>query len=229
MLLSAKEKHHPVYVWRIIGDKKIMAQVQIDLVLSARGELRISPKPEAALAFSHVVGGCSSVNLFFPNSSTLFQAIVKGGHGETGLIVSFPDFIAQMERRNWLRMSGENHAKLRLQFNRKMSYPNPMKQFFSKALSDVSAGGVSFLVTRAELRFLPEGEALKDIELIVEGKKIKLHASVLRIQELSKQTYPAFAGKTYKVSLRFDHIEKKDQEILAKFIFQNLPETHQAV
>ena len=169
LLLSAKEKHHPVYAWRIIGDKKIMAEVQIDLVISARQEIRISPKSNSLLAFNHVVGGCETVNLFFPHSAILFQSSVKGSHGQHGIIVSIPSFLAYMERRVWLRMSGESHNKMRIQFSKKMTYPRPMNQFFSKAMSDLGAGGVSFVATKAELRFLSEGEAIKAVELIVDG------------------------------------------------------------
>lgn len=225
MLLSAKEKCYQAFVWRIIGDKKIMAEVQIDLVLSARQELRISPKPQSIEAFNHVIGGCESVNLFFAHSAILFQSSVKGPHGQHGVILTLPSFIAYMERRNWLRMSGEHQARLRLQFTKKSSLPRSMNQFFSKALFDLGAGGLSFLATRVELRFLTEGEGLKGLELLVDGEKLKLDAQVIRIQEMASSFY----GKSYKVSLRFERIEKKDQEKLIKFVFQNLPPSHQAV
>lgn len=229
MLLNAKEKQHPVYVWRIIGDKKILSQIKLDLILSARGELRISPTEESLIAFNHVVGGCRNINLFFPNSSTLFQSEVKEGHGDYGLVISMPNFIAQMERRKWLRMTGEMNSKLRIQFSKKTSLPHPMNQFFSKSLTDISAGGSSFFVSRAELRFLAEGEELKNLELLVDGIKMKVNAKVLRVQELSRHSYPSALGKTYKVSLSFSHIDKKDQDQLAKFIFQNLSTSSQAV
>lgn len=229
MLLNAKEKQHPVFVWRIIGDKKILAQVKLDLILSARGEIRISPNEESLIAFNHVVGGCRHINLFFPNSSTLFQAEVKSGYGEYGLIIGLPPFIAQMERRKWLRMFGELHPKLRIQFSKKVTFPHPMNQFFSKALIDLSAGGSSFLATRAELRFLIEGEELKNLELLIDGRKMKVDAKVLRVQELSRHSYPPSMAKTYKVSFSFSRIDKKDQEQLAKYIFQNLKSSSEAV
>ena len=229
MLISAKEKHHPVYVWRIVGDKKIMAEVQLDLVIPTRGEIRLSPKGDSQLAFTHVVGGCDTVNLFFSHTAILFQSSIKGSHGEHGLIVSMPSFVAHMERRHWLRMPGENHPKLRIQFNKRVTYPRTMNQFFSKSICDLGAGGASFYATKAELRFLSEGELLKGLELVIDGKKIKVNVNILRIQEQAKQAFPASLGKLYKVSLRFDHIDKKDQETLAKYVFQNLPTTHQAV
>lgn len=230
MLLSEKEKHHPIFAWRIIGDKKVMAQVQVDLVLSARGEFRITPLPEAREAFGHVLGGCSTVNLFFSNSSSLLQTSLKGANGDYGAVLAIPEFIVQMERRKWPRISGENHARVRIQFARKMTVPHPMSHFFSKALSDLSGGGVAFVVTRQELRFLTPGEEVKGLELLIEGNKIKVCAKVIRVQELKRLgNFMPSQLKSYRVSIQFTEIDRKDQEDLAKFIFQNMPPSHQAV
>ena len=228
LLLTTKEKQHTVYVWRIIGDKKILAEVQFDLVLSARCELRLVPRPEAREDFNHVLGSTTTINFFIPHSSTLFQATVKGHHGDYGIVVSFPDFVAQMERRRWLRMEGENQTRLRVQFTKKAGQPRVMNQFFSKAVSDLSAGGLSFIATKQELRFLTEGEHLKAVEVLVEGKKIKVDAKVTRLQETAVRPY-ALGAKIYKVGLSFESIDGKEQDVLAKFIFQNMAIKPEAV
>lgn len=229
ILLSAKERQVPIYAWRIIGDKKIMAQVHLDAVLTARGEVRVSPLPKNVEAFAHVVGGCDQVNFFLPQSSLLFQAQIKGQHGLNGLNMAFPQFVAHMERRVFLRLNSEGSSKLRVQFIKTTTVPRTMNQFFGKAIQDIGAGGLSFLVSKQELRFLISGEEIKSIELIIDGDKIKTNAKILRTQELGRHSYPSHSSKVYRVSLEFKGLDKKDQERLATYVFRNLKLTQEAV
>ena len=229
ILLSAKEHQWPVFVWRIIGDKKILAQINLDAILSSRGELRISPKAENAEAFSHVVGGCDHINFFFPHSSLLFQSTIKGHHGVNGLNLTIPDFVAHMERRLALRLHTDGSPRIRVQFIKTTSFPRALNQFFGKNVSDISSGGLSFLVSKHELRFLVTGEDIKNIEIVLEGEKIKASAKVIRTQELNRNSYPTSSAKTYRVSLEFKSIEKKNQERLSTYVFQNLKLTDKAV
>ncbi len=224
MLLSAKERQEQVFIWRFVGDKKLMAPIRLDLILPLRRELIISPLSGSEEVFQHVLGSNESLNFYLPFSGHLFQSKTKGS-GDAKTQVGFPEFLAQIERRKWLRMSGSK--ALRVQFNKPVVGKKLTHHFFSRELFDLGAGGLSFLVNRAEAKFFTPGEVFKNLELMVNGEKTILTVSVTRVQEIAAQD--AHGYKAWKVGLRFENADKKTQEELAKFVFANLGSTPVAV
>jgi c-di-GMP-binding flagellar brake protein YcgR len=228
-LLCAKEHNEEVYIWRIVGEKKVLAPVKFELIRKAKGELVVVSSENSKDIFQHVLGGSDHINFFLPKSSLLFQCSVKQMDNDGKLHLQFPKFIAQVERRNNLRMEAIDHPKLRVQFCKTVIAPKSVKQFYGKGLFDLSAGGVTFLITKAESRHFLEGEKLKNVELIIIDQKIVLSASILRVQELNEIETLKHPYKTWKVTLRFDSIQKKDQDLLTKFVFENVTIAEKAV
>lgn len=217
ILLSAKERQEQILVWRFVGDKKLMAPVRLDLILPLRRELVLSPLPGSEEVFQHVLGSSETLNFYLPFSGQLFQSHLKH-QDENAAHAVFPDFIAQIERRKWLRMPGM--GSLRVQFNKPIIGKKLTHHFFSRELFDLSAGGASFLVSRAEAKFFTAGESFKGLELLIQGQKTILTVAVIRVQEIAARD--AHGYKAWKVGLRFENADKNTQEELAKFVFTHL-------
>ncbi len=226
MLVTAKERQDQAHIWRFVGDKKMMAGVRLDIILLARGEFVFSPLPGQEEAFAHVMGASDNVNFFLPHACLLFQSPSKGRWQAGGWVAKFPEFLAQVERRKWLRMAAEGDPRLRAQFSKQVALPRPSTQFFGKTLLDLGAGGASLAMSRAEARFFTPGEDIRNFELLVDGRKIRITAKVLRVQEVA---LGEGRPRGWKVSLRFDAIDPKDQDHLCKFVFQNLGDRPVAV
>lgn len=216
ILLTTKERREEVHVWRFVGEQKILAPVRFEMILPLRRELVVTPLPGQESLFARVVGASETVNFFVPSAALLFQCRVRH-HGDDGLQAHFPDFLAQLERRKWLRMPGDE--RIRLQFNKQVRQPRPGNYFFAREAFDLSAGGASFMVSRAEAKFFTTGESFKGLELLINGRKTTFAAQVVRIQEVPAGDTPY---PTWRVSFRFEDIDKKTQESLAKFVFENL-------
>lgn len=228
-LLSAKERNEEAYVWRIVGDKKVLAPVRFEVIKKVKSELVIVPGENAKEIFLHVLGGADHLNFFLPNSSLLFQCSVKQFESNGSLSLQFPKFIAQVDRRKNLRMEAIDHPKLRVQFCKTVAATQPTKQFYGKGLFDLSAGGLTFLVTKAESRHFITGEKLKNIEIIVNDQKIITSASILRVQELNEIESQEHPYKAWKVTFTFDSLQKRDQDLLTKFVFENVRIDEKAV
>lgn len=227
-LLSAKEKNEEVFVWRIIGDKKIVSPIKIEIVQKAKSEILISPIEGTGSEFNNVVGGLDHLNFYLPKSSLLFQCNIKNSQ-QNKLSVSFPKFVAQVERRKWLRMTAINDSKIRIQFCKSIAGNQPSKQFFGKGLFDLSAGGLTFLATKAESKLFIPGEKLKNIELIINNQKMIVSTNVLRVNEFNSIEASNQPYKMWKVTLSFDSIQKKDLDFLIKFVFEHVQIDEKAV
>ncbi len=223
ILLTAKERQQEVHVSRFVGDQKVLAPARLELILPLRREIVVSPLPGREALFAHVVGASETVNFFIPSAALLFQCRVRK-HSEDGLQAHFPDFLAQLERRKWLRMPGDE--RIRIQFNKPLRHPRPGNHFFAREAFDLSAGGASFVVSRAEAKFFTPGESFKGLELIINGRKNTFVAQVVRIQEVPQGDTPY---PTWRVSVRFVDIDTKTQESLSKFVFANLGDQPLAV
>jgi hypothetical protein len=228
-LLSAKERNDEAFIWRIVGDKKVLAPVRFEVIKKAKGELVVAPAEDSREIFQHVLGGADHLNFFLPNSSLLFQCSVKQFESNGSLSLQFPKFIAQVDRRKNLRMEASNHPKLRVQFCKTLAASQPTKQFYGKGLYDLSAGGLTFLATRAESRHFIPGEKLKNVELIINDQKIVITASILRVQELNEIESQEHPYKAWKVTFTFDSLQKKEQDLLTKFVFENVAIDEKAV
>lgn len=228
-LLSAKEKGEQIFVWRFVGDKKVMVQVTIDVVKKASLELLISPLPHTAADLRGILGGSDHLNFFLPASSLLFQSPLKQADARGQVTLAFPSFLAQVERRKWLRMRCTGQSGVRTQFSKTIHAPAPSKQFYGKPLYDLSAGGLTFLVSRQESKFFIPGEKIRNLEVLVRNEKIVVTGDVLRVQELPASEPSGSGGKLLKVTIAFEAVQKRDQEFLARYVFEHISLDEKAV
>ena len=221
-LLTAKERHEKVFIWRIVGDKKILAPVRFELIKRSQHELVIRPKEGEEDVFHQVLGSCERINFFMPHSCMLFQCKFKQSESGGSVTLAYPAFVAQIERRKWLRLTADVSHRLKVQFCKTVMTPKPVNHFLSKLLLDLGAGGLSFVVSKAESKFFIAGEMVKNMELLIGDVKYTLQGEILRVSEMGEH-------KKWKVSVRFDTIGKKEQESIAKFVFEHIRTEEKAI
>ena len=221
-LLTAKERQEKVFVWRIVGDKKILAPVRFELIKRSQHELVIRPKEGEEDVFHQVLGGCEQINFFMPQSCLLFQCKLKQLESCGSVTLAYPAFVAQVERRKWLRLTSDDSHSLKIQFCKTVMTPKPVNHFLSKTILDLGAGGASFVISKAESKFFIAGEVMKNVEILVEETKYTVQCEILRVSEFGAQ-------KTWKVSVRFAAIGKKEQEALAKYVFEHIRTDEKAI
>lgn len=228
LLIGAKDRSEPIHVWRFVGDRKILANVRFVVIQPAKGEFQIEPMPGQEEIFSQVIGASEYINFFIPQGCLLFQCINRG-NDKARIVVAFPAFMAQIERRKWLRLPMEEQKNIHLQFTKPYLKPHLTHQVFSGVPYDLSGGGISFCVSRSEVGAYVPGEKIKHVELFIEGRKIKFEGQILRIQEINQTTTGRLPRKNWKVSLAFVAIEPADQEYVARYIFEKLGDGSLAV
>lgn len=229
ILLLSKEKQDSVIVWKIIGNKKVTANVKILMLSKASNEIKFSPDENEIVSYNKIIANSENLNFYIPSASMLFQVKVKNIETNSVVKTYLPSFIAQVERRQWLRLNIEEKHNVRLQFNKKIDPTKQANHFFAKKPWDIGGGGLSFLLTRSESKSFFTGEIVKNLEILIDNEKFKVDAEVIRLQVVGPSTDSDLLYKTWKVSLKLTNIQKRDQEALSTYIFKNINNTSFAV
>jgi c-di-GMP-binding flagellar brake protein YcgR len=218
---TAKDKAEEVYVWKITNDRKIMAKVNFDIIRRSKNEIVISPDPSDEEAFEFVIGACEEVNFYLAGTAVMFKAKVKQHLENLKVIISYPSFVAQVERRKSLRLNSYKNGDVRVNFCKTMVIPKVLTQSFNKICFDISMGGFSVLVSKIEAKFFSAGDPIAEATLFIGGRKITTMADVLNVSEIEPGGEVDIMYKVWKVSFRFDLMSKKDQEFINKYVFEN--------
>ncbi len=218
---SAKDKSEEIYVWKITNDRKIMAKINFEVIRRSKHEIVISPAPEDQELYGHVLGACEELNFYLANSAVMFKAKVKQHLNDYKVLVSYPVFVAQVERRKSLRLNTYSTEEVKVNFCKTMINPKVLTQSFNKSCYDISMGGFSILVSKLEAKFFQIGDPVAEATIFFNGRKITTAADVIHLIELEPENHMDLMYKVWKVSFQYNFIDKKDQEYINKYVFEN--------
>ena len=222
MLLASKEKLEQVLVWKFVGNKKITARVKISILNKSNKTLSISPHEDDVEILSQILGSSESLNFYIPNGSSLFQSSIKNIESSQRVMLRIPHFIAQLERRKWIRLNTEDFSNIRVQFSKKIDPIRSTQQFYRKNLYDLGVGGMAIIMSKSEAKFFITGESIKGVELLIDDNKVVVDLEVVNQIELIPSTQSNHYYKVWKIGFRFAGMQKKDQELISGFIFKHL-------
>jgi len=222
LLLSSKEKLEQVLVWKFIGTKKITARIKITVTSKANGTIIFSPDERDSDILSNIISSSESINFYIPSGSTLFQCNIKNVESLNRVIVFMPQFIAQLERRKWLRLKTIDLKNVRIQFSKRVDPIRATQQFYRKSLIDLGVGGMAVFMTKSESKSFIQGEVIKGVELLIDDIKIVTNLEVINHVEFKPGQESDLHYKVWKIGFRFAGMQKKDQEIISTFVFKNM-------
>ena len=221
-IMTTKEKADQVLVWKFIGTKKITASVKITVINKATGTLVFSPTQEDAEVLKKIISSSESINFYIPSGSTLFQCNIKHIESPGRIIVYIPKFIAQLERRKWIRFKTNDQPNVRIQFSKRIDPVKSTQQFFRKNILDIGVGGIALIMSKVESKSFIPGELIKRAELLIDDLKIVVDLEVINHIELKPGQESDQIYKVWKIVFRFAGLEKKNQEIISAFVFKNI-------
>lgn len=222
LLSNTQKNENTLVAWKIVAGEKITVEVDFHIIRKAKNEIVVRAK---ALSEKKVLGdlsvGAQNLNFFLPVDSALFQTEVKQILNNGDVIIKIPEMIAQVERRKNMRLFFEEGLNLPLQFFKDSHGQRVVSQKFTKNCFDLSAGGMSFVVSRTELSFFKEGDDFL-IELTVEGKDIKLESRIRRVLEIVPNEQNKLIYKANKICVSFQNISEKHLKLLNNYVFQHI-------
>lgn len=222
VLMGSKEKSEQVLVWKFIGTKKITASVKITVINKSNNTLVFSPNSEDSEVLGKILSSSEVLNFYIPSGSTLFQCKIKQVEGPHRITVYVPPFIAQLERRKWLRLKTIDKENVRIQFSKRIDPAKITQQFFRKNIFDLGVGGMAIVMSKSESKSFIQGEVIKGAELLIDDCKIVADLEVINHIELKPGSENDQLYKVWKIGFRFAGLQKKDQETISSFVFKHM-------
>lgn len=222
ILSNKKERRESFVCWKMVGGVKQVAEVSLSIIRKSREEIVVKPVGEKnERSLQEIVTGSETVNFFLQEDKVLFQSVIKSFSSQGQLTVSLPKEFAQIDRRDHVRLQLYDDLTSCLSFKKESHYSqNKMNQHFDKKCFDLSAGGLSFIVSRVEARFFKNEDPIHSIALQVNGKTIICAAKVVNILDIEPNDRNKLNYKAHKICIEFTIISDKDRKYINDYVFK---------
>ncbi|MDP7321261.1 MAG: PilZ domain-containing protein [Bacteriovoracaceae bacterium] len=207
--------------WKIIAGQKVTVEVIFHIIRKFRGEVIVRANgPKNKELLGNLATGSQKINFYLPEDMVLFQTEVKQIEPNGDVRVKLPKLFAQVDRRRDFRLFLGEGLKVQIDFQKFDHSQQQYQQKFNKNLFDISAGGSAFIISRSEKAFFRVNDLIKDINIRIEGREIKVNAVIMNILDVepNKQNQLNYKGK--KVCLRFLNLDATNKKFLEDFIFR---------
>lgn len=219
---NVKLKEQNVVAWKFVAGKKVTADLTIKIIRKFNGEMVLSPNSNhAKKTLESIITGAEKLNLYFPSEMVLFQSDMKS-YCDKGVTINIPDMIAQLDRRQFLRYKIDEHVFSKIEFMKKKNGASSIIQKFSKACFDISAGGLTFFVSKTEYPFFQKGDEISLIVLNLEKLQLKFSAEIVNIFDQDPNDRNGLYYKSWKICLKYKDIDDVTRKRIDNFVFQHL-------
>lgn len=222
LLQGAKEKSSEVFVWRFIGGEKHLGLTRIESIRKLRGDFCIVPQSGQERVVQDLIGSANFIDLYIPEYCLLLRCDIRQTDAPERYYLKIPDFVAQIDRRKSARLSTEGDPSIQVKFSKLPPVSKGLKQLFTKNCFDLSAGGLSFYVSRQESKFFRPGDVDKALQLSTDEVTLTADAEVTSVIEVEPDEFNGLSYKVWRVSYRFLNLDQTHQKSLERFIFKRI-------
>lgn len=213
------DKH--VIGWRMIGGKKVTVDLFIRVIRKFRNELVVrATSPEGRNTIANLIAGSDKLNLYLPEDLVLFQSTVKKSDTNGDVVITIPEMIAQIDRRKHLRLFCEDEMNVSVSFSKQNHGQRVSRQNFEKKCFDVSAGGLSFIISKIEGKFFETGDYVYGLSLNLDRRNTMINAEIVNILDIEPDDRNGLHYKGKKVCLRYVDPTANQQKVINDFVFK---------
>ncbi|MBA2403993.1 MAG: PilZ domain-containing protein [Bdellovibrionales bacterium] len=229
LISGAKEAELEVFIWRLVGGSKHLANVRIESIRKQRKDFCIIPIAGHERTVQELMSGQGYIDLYVPESALLLRCNIRHSDAPFRYYLHIPDFVAQVERRKSFRLNVYETEDVKISFGKSVSIPRPMSQHFHKSCFDISTGGFSFLVSRMESKFFQINDPIRTIEIKSGGWSTKVNAEIALIKEVEPDEFNGLTYKVWRICCRFNQLDQISKKHLEKYIFERIKDELHAI
>lgn len=218
---NTKINENPVLGWKIISGEKVTVEVTFYIIRKFKKEIvvrAVSSKAKKQLA--ELASSANNLNFYLPNDMALFQAEIKQIETNGDLRIAIPTMIAQIDRRKNLRLFVEEGMSIKTIFHKESHGQKVANQLFQKDCFDISAGGLSFVVSKPERKFFLKGDRVNQLKLKMNNIEMEIDAEVINILEIKPSRNNDLHYKGWKICLEFTKIAPKHAKEIEDYVFR---------
>lgn len=221
LINNTKLDNKQIMGWRIIAGKKVTAELFIRVIRKFRNEFVVRGMTEKQKnTLNNLVASSGVLNFYLAEDMVLFQSEVKHVDPNGDFVFSIPQMVAQIDRRKHMRLFLSNEVKANVVFFKENHGHKVMKQQFNKECFDLSAGGLSFFISRAESKFFELNDIIEKIEVHFENTMVRLKADVVNIFDVEPDERNQLHYRAKKVCLRYREADERSVKKINDFVFK---------
>jgi hypothetical protein len=228
-LSGAKATNAEVFLWKLIGGVKHLGQVRIESIRKIKKDFCITPAEGQDRLVQDLMGSTGTIDLYIPDMALLLRCGIKQTDAPYRYYLQLPSFVAQVDRRQHLRLNVQGESDVRLNFGKSVQLPKPMSQHFHKGCFDISSGGFSFLASKLESKFFQVGDKIPSVEIKAGDWSSKIAVEVAAIREIDPDRDNELPYKVWRISCKITQIDQIGKKYLEKFIFERIKEELHAI
>ena len=229
LLMGTKETSAEVFIWKLVGGSKYLGQVKIESVRRPRNDFCIVPIDGQDRLVQELMSSQSYIDLYIPESALLLRCQIRQTDAPFRYYLQLPKFVAQVERRNNIRLNVYERSEMKISFGKSAAPPKNMSQHFHKDCFDISSGGFSFLISKMESKFFALNDSISSVEFKTKEWGAKLNAEITAIRETEPDENNGLNYKALRVCCRFQQIDQISRKYLEKFILERIKEELHAI
>lgn len=185
LINNTKINESQIMGWRIVAGKKVTTSIFIRVIRKFRNEFvvrAVSDKEKNVL--SNLLASSGTLNFYLVNDMVLFQSQVKHIDPNGDFVFNIPEMIAQIDRRKHMRLFLDESVKALSVFYKENHGHKVAKQQFQKECFDISAGGLSFFISRAESKFFEMGDRIDLIKIRLDNNWVNVKGDVVNVLDV---------------------------------------------
>jgi len=221
-LSQAKLKKQKVLLWKFVGERKLVVEVEITDVVGYRNELQIEPSHENDDEVHGILRDTRLINLYIEETQVLFQTRVRAIN-KNKVVLAIPKMIAQINRRKDLRLEIKDYMHAKVFLYKDNADRNIGTQAFDKKCWDIGGGGVSFLVSKMESKFFQKWDKIKNISITLDDKQVELNGQVVNIIPVKPDNKNKLNYTAYRICIQFIKPNPAVKSFIKEYVFNYYP------
>lgn len=223
LINNTKINKSQIMGWRIVAGKKVTSEIFIRVIRKFRNEFVVRAVSENEKnKLNNLLASSGTLNFYLVNDMVLFQSNVKHIDPNGDFVFSIPEMIAQIDRRKHMRLFLDKSVSATCVFQKENHGHRVAKQQFQKDCFDISAGGLSFFISRAEGKFFEVGDSIDHIRIKIDGRWVNVKGDVVNVLEVEPDERNQLHYKARKVCIKYFDTAEKARKSIDEFVFQHL-------
>lgn len=216
MLLIKEGATHlsPTMVWTK-NQEKVITTTLSAFSPSEKTLYVLTPRDQNPALFMDELAKLGERELYFsvstPRANIFFKAEFAG-FDDAGLKFRHPKKVYKVQRRKDFRMRIPDGHVIKLQ----LTDPLDERATLNKKIYDLSASGLSFIVTEEEEALFSEELILQNLTFTVKARTFQTHAEVRHKRAMPEES----RHKGYKVGVLFKGLSSLESQFLAQYVFE---------
>lgn len=220
---NTKINESQIMGWRIVAGKKVTSEVFIRVIRKFRNEFVVRAVSESEKnKLNNLLASSGNLNFYLVQDMVLFQTEVKHIDSNGDFVFKMPEMIAQIDRRKYMRIFLDNRVKALCTFYKKNHGHKIVNQQFQKECFDISAGGLSFFISKAESKFFEKGDLIEQIRIKIDENWVNVKGDVVNVIDVEPDERNNLHYKAIKVCVKYYDTADQARKTIDEFVFKHI-------